>query len=58
MKLVTDAEGSVGIDWPAPGMYWLNARQGQGRGAGQATGTFENPVRRTAYTVTLEVLPQ
>ena len=56
MKLVTDADGIVGIDWPAPGMYWVSARAGEGRG--QAGGTFEKPLRRSGYSATLEVLPQ
>ena len=58
MKLVTDAEGIVGIDWPAPGMYWVSARHGAGRGEREAGGTFEKPLRRTGYSATLEVLPQ
>jgi len=55
LKLVTDSEGRISIDWPAPGMYWLSASQGGGRGA---AGTLEQPVRRTGYSATLEVLPQ
>jgi hypothetical protein len=60
MKLVTDGEGLVRIRWPSPGMYWLNVTQGGGRGAraGQPAGTIDKPTRRTAYTATLEVLPQ
>lgn len=58
MKLVTDAEGVVGIDLPAPGMYWVSARHGEGRGQAQGGGTFEKPVRRSGYSATLEVLPQ
>lgn len=71
MRLVTDAEGAFSIQWPHPGMYWLNAtperpRQGQAaaaktgmgpRAAGPA-GTLDQPVRRVSYTATLEVLAQ
>ena len=56
MRLVTDADGIVGIEWPAPGMYWVSARHGEGRG--QPGGTFERPSRRSGYSATLEVLPQ
>ena len=58
MKLVTDAEGFVGIDWPTPGMYWLSASHGARRGEAGAAGTLEKPARRAGYTATLEVLPQ
>jgi uncharacterized GH25 family protein len=58
MKLVTDAAGIVGIDWPNPGMYWLSASTGAGRGNAGPAGTFEKPARRTVYSATLEVLPQ
>lgn len=61
VKLVTDKDGRFSIKWPAPGMYWLNASLGGGHGAGSATqpaGTIEQPIRRTSYTATLEVLPQ
>jgi uncharacterized GH25 family protein len=56
-KLVTDADGQVSITWPTPGMYWLNASTGGGRGNAVA-GTVDQPVRRSAYSATLEVLPQ
>jgi uncharacterized GH25 family protein len=58
MKLKTDAEGIVAIDWPTPGMYWVGTRHGEGRGEGQRGGTFERPLRRAGYAATLEVLPQ
>jgi uncharacterized GH25 family protein len=59
LKLVTDSEGRVSVTWPAPGMYWLNASQGGGRPApASSAGTIEQPQRRAAYSVTLEVLPQ
>jgi uncharacterized GH25 family protein len=58
MKLTTDDEGIVNVDWPGPGMYWLSASHGGGRGEAQPGGTFEKPARRTSYGATLEVLPQ
>jgi len=59
LKMVTDGAGRVTIKWPAPGMYWLSASQGGGRGPGAAAaGTLEQPQRRAAYSATLEVLPQ
>jgi uncharacterized GH25 family protein len=60
LKLVTDAEGRFSVNWPAPGMYWLNATQGGGRAeaAPAVAGTIEQPERRTSYAATLEVLPQ
>lgn len=62
MQRVTDEEGRIALTWPAPGMYWLNATQGAGRGAAApppaVAGTIERPDRRTSYSATLEVLPQ
>jgi uncharacterized GH25 family protein len=58
MKLTTDKDGVVSVDWPEPGMYWLSASHGGGRGDAQESGSFEKPARRTAYSATLEVLPQ
>ena len=55
MKLETDAEGIVSIEWAEPGMYWLSASKGAPRGE---SGTLAEPARRTRYTATLEVLPQ
>ncbi|MCW5604220.1 MAG: DUF4198 domain-containing protein [Burkholderiales bacterium] len=74
IKLVTDADGTISVKWPRPGMYWLNATPERPRGKpapsaaqnGEAAkslpqgpaGTLEKPVRRVNYTTTLEVLAQ
>lgn len=49
----TDADGAFSIDWPHPGMYWLNASVED-----KHTSTPRASERRLAYTATLEVLPQ
>ncbi|WP_066798447.1 DUF4198 domain-containing protein [Sphingomonas soli] len=50
IDLKTDAQGKVVINWPGPGMYWLNVTP---EGAPAAPG---QPQRRLAYITTLEVL--
>ena len=69
MRLTTDAQGELKIKWPAAGMYWINlspARApGEGGGPGMGgqqrptgpAGTLAEPVRRSGYSLTLEVLP-
>jgi len=52
--LTTGKDGKLSINWPQPGMYWLNAtvdggREGESASAGP-------PQRRASYVATLEVL--
>lgn len=48
---VTGSDGTVAIDWPAPGMYWINASLTDDKpSAPRAT------QRRMSYTTTVEVL--
>jgi uncharacterized GH25 family protein len=72
IKLETDAKGEVRIQWPAAGRYWLNVvppgapREGEGGPGGMVgaarppaagpAGTLADPVRRSAYSATLEVV--
>lgn len=70
MDLVTGQDGKVTINWPQPGMYWLNATLGGGREGGEAMGApaaggapaqqsqrpAGPPQRRASYVTTLEVL--
>lgn len=71
MDLKTDAQGKVSIQWPTPGMYWLNVTPnapreegGPGQGAQGPGGPGQGPrampagpmPRRVSYTTTLEVL--
>lgn len=73
MRLTTDANGEIRVKWPAAGMYWLNvaparapaqgAPMAGGPGAAPAApsgpaGTLAEPVRRSNYSLTLEVLPK
>jgi len=52
--LTTGKDGKLSINWPQPGMYWLNATVGGGReGEGASAGP---PQRRASYVATLEVL--
>jgi uncharacterized GH25 family protein len=70
MRLTTDAQGELKVKWPAAGMYWINLSQARtpGEGGGMAAGaprpaptgpagTLAEPVRRSGYSLTLEVLP-
>lgn len=53
MKLRTDANGEVSIQWPAAGLYWLDA------GIADGAATVPNVQRRRAsYNATFEVLTQ
>lgn len=50
-ELLTGADGTVKVDWPAAGMYWLNATYSDDKPtAPRAT------ERRMSYSTTLEVL--
>jgi uncharacterized GH25 family protein len=51
--LVTDKDGKLSINWPQPGMYWLNASIGGRREGSEGAGP---PQRRASYVTTLEVL--
>ncbi|MGC4028796.1 MAG: DUF4198 domain-containing protein [Steroidobacteraceae bacterium] len=63
IHLVTGSDGKFKVNWPEPGMYWLNANypardgddEGPARNAPQG-GTLDAPVLRSSYTATLEVL--
>ena len=52
MALTTDAEGRFTVQWPGPGMYWMEAvaRDDKAPVKGIAS-------RRASYVATLEVLP-
>ncbi|TKD51987.1 DUF4198 domain-containing protein [Sphingomonas baiyangensis] len=51
IALKTDAQGQVRIEWPGPGMYWLNVSS-----EGRST-AIPDAARRMGYTATIEVLP-
>jgi hypothetical protein len=50
MTLTTDAAGKVAVNWPMPGMYWVNTT------ATGKSSSIPNGERRLSYTTTLEVL--
>ncbi len=53
IRLTTDANGEITINWPEAGMYWLQAStQDDKTSVKQATS------RRLSYIATLEVLPE
>ena len=52
-KLKTDANGEISVDWPAPGMYWLETGLQD-----QKTSVKQAKQRRLSYVATFEVLPQ
>ena len=57
MDLVADKNGKVAVNWPQPGLYWLNATLGGGREGGEgAPQPAGPPQRRASYITTLEVL--
>nr|WP_298719725.1 DUF4198 domain-containing protein [uncultured Steroidobacter sp.] len=52
-KLKTDANGELSVNWPAPGMYWLEAGTQDDK-----TSLKQAKQRRLSYVATFEVLPQ
>lgn len=52
-KLKTDAKGELAVNWPAPGMYWLETGSED-----QKTSIKQAKQRRLSYVATFEVLPQ
>ena len=66
IRLDTDQNGEIQVKWPAAGMYWVNVappRAPRVEGAPPAppsgpAGTLAEPVRRSNYSLTLEVLPK
>lgn len=52
-KLKTDAKGELSVNWPAPGMYWLETGLQD-----QKTSIKQAKQRRLSYVATFEVLPQ
>jgi uncharacterized GH25 family protein len=52
-KLKTDAKGELSVDWPAPGMYWLETGLQDDK-----TSVKQAKQRRLSYVATFEVLPQ
>lgn len=52
-KLKTDAKGELAVNWPAPGMYWLETGSED-----QKTSVKQAKQRRLSYVATFEVLPQ
>lgn len=53
MDLTTDAKGEVAVNWPQPGMYWMQASVTDAR-----TSTPEAKERRTSHVTTVEVMAQ
>lgn len=52
-RLKTDAKGELSVEWPAPGMYWLETALED-----QKTSLKQARQRRLSYVATFEVLPQ
>ena len=52
-KLKTDANGELSVNWPNPGMYWLESVLQD-----QKTSVKQAKQRRVSYVATFEVLPQ
>ena len=53
LNVSTDKEGRFSVTWPAPGLYWLEARVEDDKATIPKAGK-----RRLGYTATFEVLPQ
>lgn len=65
IRLDTDQNGEIKVKWPAAGMYWVNVAPARAAGMGGPgaapsgpAGTLAEPVRRSNYSLTLEVLPR
>lgn len=52
-QLKTDANGELSVNWPEPGMYWLETTLQD-----QKTSLKQAKQRRLSYVATFEVLPQ
>lgn len=52
ISMKTDADGRFSVNWPAPGLYWLNAALD-----GEKPTEARASTRRLNYTATFEVLP-
>ena len=52
-QLKTDANGELSVNWPTPGMYWLETTLQD-----QKTSVKQAKQRRLSYVATFEVLPQ
>ncbi|HTJ96929.1 MAG TPA: DUF4198 domain-containing protein [Rhodocyclaceae bacterium] len=57
IPITTDDKGEFSVNWPAPGMYWINASY-PARVQVPAGQTPAPVARRVSYSATLEVLPQ
>ncbi len=55
IDLKTGADGTVAIDWPEPGMYWLNVTTPQPERE-EGMGVPPPLARRASYVTTLEVM--
>ena len=55
IDLKSGADGTVAIDWPEPGMYWLNVTTPQAERE-QGAGGPPPLARRASYVTTLEVM--
>jgi uncharacterized GH25 family protein len=53
MDLATDDKGEVSVNWPQPGMYWMQASVSDDK-----TSTPKATQRRSGYAATLEVMAQ
>lgn len=52
LKLTTDEQGFISVEWKKPGMYWLSANYKDDNATAPAT------MRIGRYTATMEVLPE
>lgn len=53
IHVTTDANGEFAVEWPEPGMYWLETTSSDDQ-----TQIPQATTRRLSYVATLEVLPQ
>lgn len=58
VRLTTDENGEIKVTWPEAGMYWINVspKRPATPNAGPV-GTLKDPVKRSGYSLTVEVLP-